>query len=54
MKEAPLSLGGFSCFSDTPYQEGTEGGYVDGMGIGSRSAKVMSQVSRILLREYRT
>ena len=28
MKEAPLSRGGFSCFSDTPHREGTGGGSV--------------------------
>ena len=32
MKEAPLSRGGFSCFSDTPHREGTGGGVLRGYG----------------------
>ena len=30
MKEAPLSRGGFSCFSDTLHREGTGAGTGDG------------------------
>ena len=30
MKEAPLSRGGFSCFSDTPHREGIGGRVLQG------------------------
>ena len=35
MKEAPLSRGGFSCFSATPTREATGGGYGEGGGVVS-------------------
>ena len=36
-----LIRGGFSCFSDTPIGKGPGVEYFEGMGMGSRSVKVL-------------
>ena len=43
-KEAPQTRG-FSCFRATPLGKAPGGGYLEGMGIGSRSVKVFAFVA---------
>jgi len=42
-ERSPLVQGGFSCSRDTPIGKAPGVGYLEGMGIGSRSVKVTGQ-----------